>query len=417
LSFSYTQNPDLHHQVGKPVFISTSAVGSSNFLMVNAPGRSAPLLIIGFILRKIGQSTVVHGALNTITITIATSDSLYGSQGTAVHLWGLTGSETKDGSLAIRGGDAVSTAMFQSSAQWTQSTGHLVILLSGDSKGYETYTLSFDLHNPGAPGQQSPTVRIGVTPYPLIQLMEMEKALGNKAPLFVSRYLYTPRIWQSTSAASNWEQGKTDQTNTISVTVSVNMQLTAGPMACNFTIKALPPTIAGSGTITAVNSAYQVALDTRASTTNDAYTGYAIRIRSQFVVIAMYIGLGRFASFSMPLAFSALAYVDRYILYNQLPQQIPLHEFNSTYLGTKSTYLGTSARYDSLQGLLIGNIVQTAEPGTELVFSFDVKNPPEGRFGSTVSISMCEMPWIAMQSGPGNFQPGLVSVFLCPVDV
>jgi hypothetical protein len=70
-----------------------------------------------------------------------------------------------------------------------------------------------------------------------------------------------------------------------------------------------------------------------------------------------------------------------------------------------------------LKGLLTGSIVQTAEPGTELVFSFDVKNPPEGRFGSTVSISMCEMPWIAMQSGPGNFQPGLVSVILCPLDV
>jgi hypothetical protein len=385
--------------------------------MVNAPGRSAPLLIIGFILRKIGQSSVVQGALNTITITIAVSDDLFGSQGTAVHLRGLTGSETKDGSLAIRGGDNVSTATFQSSANWQQKTGHLVILLSGDSKAYQTYTLSFDLQNPGAPGQQSPTVSIEATPYPLIQLIEMEKALMNKAPLFVARYLYTPRIWQSTSAASNWNQGKTDQTNTISVTVSVNMWLTAGPVVCNFTIKALPPTIAGSGTITAVNSANQIALDTRAPTTNNAYTGYAIRIRSQFYLIATYVGIGRLASLSMPLAFSAVAYVDRYILYNNLPHQIPLNELNSTYLDTKSTYLGTSATYDSLKGLLTGSIVQTAEPGTELVFSFDVKNPPEGRFGSTVSISMCEMPWIAMQSGPGNFQPGLVSVILCPLDV
>ena len=359
---------------------------------------------------------MLQGALNTITITIATSDPLYGSQGSVVHLWGLTGSETKDGSLAIRGGDAVSTATFQSSAQWTQSTGHLVILISGNSQGYETYTLSFDLHNP-ASGQQSPTVSIVVAPYPTISMIAMDRAPGNKAPLFVSRYLYTPRIWQSTSAASNWELGKTDQTNTLSVTVSVDMQLTAGPMACNFTIKALPPTIAGSGTITAVNSGYQVALDIRASTTNNAYTGHAIRIRSQFMVIAMYVGIGRLASFSTPLAFSAVAYIDRYILYNPFPQQIPLHEFNSTYLGTKSTYLGTSATYDSLNGLLTGNIVQTAEPGTELVFSFDVKNPPEGRFGSTISISMCEMPWIAMQSGPENFQPGLVSVFFFSVDV
>ena len=101
--------------------------------MVSATGRDAPLLIIGMYRKQIGQSTVLPGALNTITITIATTDPLYESRGAAVHLYGLTGTNTQDGSLAIRGEDALSSAMFQTQAEWTQSDGHLIILLAGTS--------------------------------------------------------------------------------------------------------------------------------------------------------------------------------------------------------------------------------------------------------------------------------------------
>ena len=415
MSIIYTQNP-VETSSGVPVYISTSAVRSTNWLMVSATGRDAPLLIIGMYRKQIGQSTVLPGALNTITITIATTDPLYESRGAAVHLYGLTGTNTQDGSLAIRGEDALSSAMFQTQAEWTQSDGHLIILLAGTSSGYQSYILSFDLRNP-TDGQESPSVSIEVTPYPLIHLVGMDSGPDNKAPLLVAQYWYTPMIGQSTSSPSNWALGMSDQTNTISVTVSVSMQLTASPtyggsadtLNCSFTVKGLLPMIAGSGTLTAVTSSTQVALDTRASTTNNAYAGFSIRIRSQFTQVVTYVGLSRAASLSVPLAFAAVAYVDRYILYNSAPEQIPIQG--------STTYLGTSAVFDTLNGLLTGHIVQDTPNGTDLVFSFDVKNPPEGRYGSTVSITVCQMPWIAMQSAPGNGQPGLVAVSIFQIHV
>ena len=397
-----------------PVYITTSGIYSPSFLMVSGPGRMAPLLIIGLTTKKIGQSTFAPNTLNTLTITFATTDSIYASRNAAVHIYGLTGTQTSNVSVTVRGRDAVSVAMFRPLADWAQSTGHLTIWLAGTTIGYELYTLSFDLLNPFV-GQESPAVSIEVTPYPLIHLTALDKGPKNHAPLLVFKYTYAPKIGQSTSSGSNWARGFADQINTISVTISTNVYLSVAPRYgdlaespnCSYSVSGLLPTIAGSGTLTHVTSAVNVALDLRADTRDNFYVGYALRVRSQFVEIQAYVGVSQTVSLKALLTFSAVAFVDVYILYATQALVVAL--------GGDRAYMGASGSYHSLNGSLLGDVIQETSPAVDYIFSFDVKNPPEGRFGTTaVSIVLCSMPMTKMDTGLENLQPGVVAGHVVP---
>jgi hypothetical protein len=91
---------------------------------------------------------------NTITFTVQPSASI--SAGETITLVGLTGSQTSDnGSLTIGGADA---SIFGSSADWTQSSGTLVLTVAGGQSvptGSDT-VITFTLTNPA-------TTNAGVT--------------------------------------------------------------------------------------------------------------------------------------------------------------------------------------------------------------------------------------------------------------
>ena len=97
-----------------------------------------------------------NGANNDNTLTFTVNPSASISAGSTLTIAGLTGSQTADsGSLTIGGAGA---AIFGSSADWTQSSGTLVLTVAGGQSvptGSDT-VITFTLTNPS-------TTNVGVT--------------------------------------------------------------------------------------------------------------------------------------------------------------------------------------------------------------------------------------------------------------
>jgi len=82
------------------VYASSSGTVSPRWLLVSAPGRYAPLMVLGFVFRHIGQSSAKPGAVNTLTVTISATDSFEARQSHAIRILGLTGTSTGTSRLA-----------------------------------------------------------------------------------------------------------------------------------------------------------------------------------------------------------------------------------------------------------------------------------------------------------------------------
>ena len=75
-----------------------------------------------------------------------------------------------------------------------------------------------------------------------------------------------------------------------------------------------------------------------------------------------------------------------------------------------SKFLSSTGIYESTDGKLTTKFVQEAVPETNIVFTFDVVNPPEGRPGATdIKIKVCRLPEVSMELGKINRHPGLIA--------
>ena len=411
------KNP-LETSPGVPVKVTTSSVNSMSFLMATPAGELPVGKILGWNLKKMGQSSTFPGALNTLTVTISLSGVIRADRKTSVHISNMTGAQNASataasGDFRVRGLDNASSATFRSEADWDRSTGYLVIWLAQSIAGDTNYTLAFSLRNPSA-GQDAPTVNIEIRqksePFVLISKMPFEEETKNKKPLLVARYIFTPRIVQSFSTASNTDLGFQDQLNTITFSFATNIWISP---ACKFTIKGLPQSIEGSGTFTGAQSTSSVKLDPRASNTDNAYLGYLLKATleqassPEWRAITAYAGWNKLTALNPPLPFLPEPFRDSYSLYAVSSKTVPL--------GGSTAYLGSFASYDSLQGELKGEFVQETVPYLIYSASFIVKNPPEGRaFGSPIEISLCGWPFTTMEPGKGNTAPGVVSGHIYP---
>jgi hypothetical protein len=137
-------------------------------------GDSAPLKvrISGMCIKLIAQSTPFPGALNTLTVSLASTGSLRGSETSRITITGLTGSQTADtATLPITDvGGTNANVLFGNNAAWTKATGRLVLsVASGQTLGaVQTVSFSFQILNP-APMS---------SPLPILVSTSGSKALG-----------------------------------------------------------------------------------------------------------------------------------------------------------------------------------------------------------------------------------------------
>jgi hypothetical protein len=418
--FSFlVKNPRLQRPAAD-VYIESQGPESNSprWLMVNAPLREAPLFIIGMATKIIAQSTPSPGAVNTITVTFGSSESIGSQYGSTVVISGLTGSTTNTPTLnltLVSGHDIQNT--ISPVADWHRQQGKLTIYLPGTTLPQENYTIQFNLQNP-RDRQESPDVSIEVVPLPRIYPSLMMKGEGNHQPMLIGGHIYSPKIGQSTSRASNWALGGSDVTNTISVTFATNHWLTTAPKYggsaatpnCTFTISGILPNTWGSGTLNKyvthgfaqTTSSTTFTLDPRASSIDDAYYGYGIQIRFEVRWIVAYMGISRIASVSTPFSFVPIEFVDRYILLPPDSETIPLASPNA---GTFEAFGEYHLFGGTFKGVLSGETV----PYSDFVFSFDVTNPVQGRLGADrLRFQLCDLFEVDMTPAEFTSHPGNV---------
>jgi hypothetical protein len=183
-----------------------------------ADGAEAPLIVSDLLLRSIGQSTPIAGAINNLTVTLATRVAL--PPGTNVTISGLLGA-----SPAMPGTDAAAafaslgfaiipvrgnlTNSLVGGAGTLTTAGTLILSVRETTAPDEVYECSFAITNP-ADGQRSPSVFIEATGPVAIRRIMMEKAAGPVAPLAVAGFMVKTAGQSDSTARAN---------NTISVTL------------------------------------------------------------------------------------------------------------------------------------------------------------------------------------------------------
>eukprot|EP00961_Rhodomonas_salina_P172117 2320894-Rhodomonas_salina.1 len=119
-NYSSAQSVSIYHCYDFGPNLAENDVESKPDVVGAMIGDAAPLLVYdpGFLLRKIGQSTTVPGALNALTITLVPTAALDGSDSAAVVISGLTGTQTATagGTTSLNPLAAADTALTVSSS-------------------------------------------------------------------------------------------------------------------------------------------------------------------------------------------------------------------------------------------------------------------------------------------------------------
>jgi len=231
----------LNHLAGAPVCVVQAG---------GKPGLAMPLALWkqGVVLSKIGQSTPLPEASNTMTVTFVSNvviDNAAWSNIIKLSITGLTGTSTADNSaLAVTDiENSGTTTYFGNSGEWDQSSGTLVMTMPifVSLPAATTLKFSFTLDNPATP-QQAPTVSFKVVSTVLMYAGPMEidpelvpaipgAAAGDAVPLKVwSSFMCMKAIAQSTPFPG--------ALNTITVSLSPTASL-AGSQNSKITIDGL----------------------------------------------------------------------------------------------------------------------------------------------------------------------------------
>ena len=188
--------------------------------MEQGQGLAQVLLVAGFTLSQVVQSTPSQDATNTLTVSFACNFPLLAADDPIVTISGLTGSTTTgDRYLALTGGN---TSHFGDGTGWNfhkaywRNNHQIEFKVEIDTARHKALSGSFLLTNPSL-GQSSPDLSIRAngngysTPWQTI-----EKASGNAAALLVAAFAY------SSAGQSSAEPGVE---NTITVTLAANCDL------------------------------------------------------------------------------------------------------------------------------------------------------------------------------------------------
>ena len=127
-------------------------------------GNAAPLLIGGFSIKNISQSSATPNALNTLSVTLASNiywpPSLWESRVFIVGLSGLTGSQTDTNSILVEAGapDGSGLPIVAANASWERTAGRLEMRLLPNATVIpgRLMTFSFHLINPSRAHSSGP---------------------------------------------------------------------------------------------------------------------------------------------------------------------------------------------------------------------------------------------------------------------
>ena len=224
--------------------ISVEASGGLN-LQINktsvtkGPGNLAPLLIAGFYVKYIQQSSPLQGALNTITISLSCYATLFGtfnSSGTNITITGLVGANTPTQSLVL-GADARS---LNCSGSWNQQQGSIIIRCFADILALQNYSFTFQILNPNSQRDPSP-ISISTNGVKIYSTL-MTTGTNNERPLLVAGFLYGS-ILQSTPSASVANILQLNFSTSLAMIASDGVQMTLaglrGTKAYSFQLKVL----------------------------------------------------------------------------------------------------------------------------------------------------------------------------------
>jgi len=147
LSWSIVSTELMHSGNLEPDLDSVPAVACAE------AGDSAPLSVrtSGVCIKEIAQSTPFPGALNTLTVSLAPTGYLRGSENSKITITGLTGSQTDDATLTITDvGSTSANVLLGNNAVWTKTSGKLVIsVANGQTLGAgQLVSFSFQIINP-----------------------------------------------------------------------------------------------------------------------------------------------------------------------------------------------------------------------------------------------------------------------------
>jgi len=167
-------------------------------------GNFAPLLIGGFSVKNVSQSTALRNALNTVYVTLVLNIDL-GTSPLHIHLSGLNGSQTPDTStLNLTSSDEKSLHVISQYANWEQTSGVLSLTIlpfhsvvpQGESVAAKTIrasnpmVFSFQLINPASAHSSGQILVRGSSDGVIIaSAAAMARGQGYRAPLFVANFL------------------------------------------------------------------------------------------------------------------------------------------------------------------------------------------------------------------------------------
>ena len=186
----------------------------------------APLQIAGFTSVFLNQTTASQLAVNTLNLRFSLQTNLY--SGTRILLSGLQGVTTPSGDIEVvcegkplNGTDVVDAGtFFRSPASWNQSTEVLTIDVISETPSDHTYTISFNVDNPGFVGQDGPTdISIRSDGEIVMTNRHCKGGPGSAQPLLIADFIVKKVSQQSASVNAE---------NVISVTFSTRASLIPG---------------------------------------------------------------------------------------------------------------------------------------------------------------------------------------------
>ena len=228
-------------QPSPDVAISVSGLnaGISPLVLSKDLWNNAPLLIAGFLLKAIRQSTALNHAYNTISVNCSMNVRLLASYSFVLTIKGLTGSETVDTRSMVP--SFGSTDVIFSNISWSRSNGTLVAsLLRSRNDSVASFYFTIVLRNPTF-GQMSPPVYISSSGIIVSSILMDSGQIMTSMPLFVYGFMIYA-IGQSSSQALG--------PNVITVTLqsTITLESTASNSA-QITISGLVNTTQSTGTL------------------------------------------------------------------------------------------------------------------------------------------------------------------------
>ena len=207
-------------QLREPANVTIASVFFLKTPMATGTGNNAPLRVIGFTVAKIAQSNPSAAAVNTLTVTIQSSETLLarlsGKQ-TLLVVQGLTGTDTRDsGALFLTDISGQVHATFGNSGVWRQGPGALILSVLQDAAPLQDLVFSVQVRNPATP-QAGPTVSVLTSQGLIIERLTMLSGQGLSKAMLVAGFTY-----------SFAAQSTPSQTAANTLTIS---------FACNFPLK------------------------------------------------------------------------------------------------------------------------------------------------------------------------------------